>query len=130
MNENIEVYRFECLYSKNQLNIERYMVCQSSLPQSLSFLLAHNSSKNLLLFCAIRGRGCVPVMLVGRGVGDAEGAGAAAGRARRLAIATRGAGAPRSLAAVLTRAPRSAPYRISSVLMGTEIDAENRSIVS
>ena len=106
-------------------------VYQSSLPQSLSFLLlAYNSSKNLLLFCAIRGRGCVPVMLVGRGVGDAEGAGAAAGRARRLAIATRGAGAPRSLAAVLTRAPRSAPYRISSVLMGTEIDAENRSIVS
>ena len=129
MNENIEVYRFECLYSKNQLNIERYMVCQSSLPQSLSFLLAHNSSKNPF-FCAIRGRGCVPVMLVGRGVGDAEGVGAAAGRAHRLAIATRGAGAPRSLAAVLTRAPRSAPYRISSVLVGTGIDAENSSIVS
>ncbi len=61
-------------------------------------------------------------MLVGRGVGDAEGVGAATGRARRLAIATRGAGAPRSLAAVLTRAPRSAPYRIS--LVGTGIDAE------
>ena len=64
--------------------------------------------------------------LLGGGVRDAEGVGAAAGRARRLAIATRGAGAPRSLAAVLTRAPRSAPYRISSFLMGTEIDAENR----
>ncbi len=41
-------------------------VYQSSLPQSLSFLLlAYNSSKNLLLFCAIRGRGCVPACDVG-----------------------------------------------------------------
>ena len=52
---------------------------------------------------------CVLVVLVGRGARDAEGVGAAAGRARRLAVASPGAEAARSLTAVLTRAPRRAP---------------------
>ena len=123
MNEYIEVYRFECLYSKNKLNTERY-----AKALYLNLCPSYLHITHLKIYCYFVpfavAAACVPVMLVGRGVGDAEGVGAAAGLARRLAIATRGAGAPRSLAAVLTRAPRSAPYRISSVLMGRGIDAE------
>jgi hypothetical protein len=64
---------------------------------------------------------------------DAEGAGAAAGQARRLAAATRGAEAAHGLAAVLIRAPRPAPRAPpnskcstpsgqKSILVGAEID--------
>ncbi len=64
MNEYIEVFRFECLYSKNQLNIERYTKALSLNPCP-SYFLHITHLKIYCYFCAVRGRGCVRACDVG-----------------------------------------------------------------